>query len=162
MVKDKTTGLSEAEAVAKIQKLTEEQAVKAEESHIKLSDVFRDETTGKVTLPVITPRGIALLELVGNAIQGENVTSMEQMLMVLWALKNQNKVDARKALRLSSGEVRDEVDALFDKIELSEFEDYADAVEQAMASLEESTSEGNPRKGKARRGKTKATKKSGS
>ncbi len=162
MVTEKTTGLSEAEAVAKIQELAAKEAVKIEESHIKLSDVFRDKTTGKITLPKITPRGTALLELAASSVkEDENVTSIEQMLMVVWALKNQSGSDAKRALRLKADAVRDEVDSLFDKLDMTEIEDYASAVEEAISVFDEETPKGNPRKGKARR-KKKATAQSGS
>jgi hypothetical protein len=156
----KTTGLSEAEAVAQVQELAQKAAVKAEESKVKLSDIFRDGTTGKVKLPKVTPRGTALIELASTTImEGRVVTSIEQMMMVLWALSNQDRTNAKRVFSLNTEEIAEEVDSLFEKIGTEELEEYAIAIEEATNVFGEEEV-GNAPKGKAR--KRKASKVSGS
>lgn len=157
------TKLTEQEGVARVQELAKEAATKAAAPKASLAELFKEKTTGKIQLPRVTPRGTALIELAASSYpEDRRLTSIEQMLMILWALKSQDREKAKRVFELPAEDIRDEIDMLFDQIDSSELEEYVTAVEQALGVFEEEVKEkaGNVQKGKKAR-KMKATRASG-
>jgi hypothetical protein len=155
MGKDKV--FTEQEAVQKMKEMAKEDAEKIAESKTGLSEVLKDKTSGKITLPKVTFRGIGLIENASMVLE-RDIGGPEQMFVTLWALQNQRNP---LAFAIKKDELEDELMRLGNRIEFELMDEYGEAIEEAMeVIIEEGEKGANPPKPK-RKARKKATNRSG-
>lgn len=150
--------LTKEEARAQLlEKQKELEAVQKQkaEKEITLADLYKDETSGKYKLPMVNGVGFALLEKLNRKFGDDELGSIEQLMMLVWILKNQSN---KKVLRMSIEEISDEIFDLTSTLDLNDLEQITEAVEEVFAFLS-GEPEGNA-PSPTKKAKTKASKSS--
>jgi hypothetical protein len=134
-MKTSTTVASQEEAIKMVKEMGKEIQEKASKTPTSYVDLFLDKTTGKIQLPRLTFRGLALMESMGK---GREKGGAEQVIELLWILRNQGNPEA---FDIPKEDLQKELMELGNSLDFSKVEEYTDAISQAVNPGEP---EGNP------------------